>query len=47
MDMEKETIKTEGCKLLLDAFQFVGISRSNRIPDNRGTFKFRFNQGKM
>jgi hypothetical protein len=22
----------EGCKLLLDAFQFVGINRSNIIP---------------
>jgi hypothetical protein len=28
----KET--TKGCKLLLDAFQFVGIS-SNRISNNR------------
>jgi hypothetical protein len=27
MGMRKEAIKTEGCKLLLDAFQFVGISR--------------------
>jgi hypothetical protein len=24
MDMGKETVKTEGCKLLLDALQFVG-----------------------
>jgi hypothetical protein len=26
MDLRKETIKTEGSKPLLDAFQFVGIS---------------------
>jgi hypothetical protein len=25
MDMGKEAIKTEGCKLLLDAFQFIGV----------------------
>jgi hypothetical protein len=27
----KETIKTTGCKLLLDVFQFVGISRHNTM----------------
>jgi hypothetical protein len=32
MDYGKDTIKTKGCKLLLDAFQFVGISRRNRFP---------------
>jgi hypothetical protein len=26
MDMGKETIITKGCKLLLDAFRFIGIS---------------------
>jgi hypothetical protein len=36
MDIGKETIKREDGKLLLDAFQFVGISRRNRIPNNRG-----------
>jgi hypothetical protein len=25
MDMGKETIKSKGCKLLLDAFQFVSV----------------------
>jgi hypothetical protein len=30
MDMRKETIKTEGRKPLLDAFQLVGISWRNR-----------------
>jgi hypothetical protein len=41
MDMGKETIITKGCKLLLDAFQFVGISSRNRIPNNTGVFKLR------
>jgi hypothetical protein len=31
MDMGKETIITKGCKLLLDAFQFVGIGSRNII----------------
>jgi hypothetical protein len=43
MEMGKETIITKGCKLLLDAFQFVGISSCNRIPNNRGIFKLRSN----
>jgi hypothetical protein len=34
----KKTSTTEGCKLLLVEFQFIGISRHNRIP-NRGVFK--------
>jgi hypothetical protein len=29
MDMGKGTIITKGCKLLLDAFQFIGISSRN------------------
>jgi hypothetical protein len=36
MNMGKETIITKGCKLLLDAFQFVGISSRNGIPNDRG-----------
>jgi hypothetical protein len=43
MDMGKETFKTEGCKLLLDAFLFVGISIHNRIPNNLGVFMLRSN----
>jgi hypothetical protein len=43
MNMGKETIKTKGCKLLLDAFQFVGISSRNGIPNDRGVFKLRSN----
>jgi hypothetical protein len=43
MDMGKETIITKGWKLLLDAFQFVGISSHNRIPNKRGVFKLRSN----
>jgi hypothetical protein len=39
MDMGKEMITTKGCKRLLDAFQFVGISSHNGIPNNRGVFK--------
>jgi hypothetical protein len=36
MGMGEETIKTSDWKLLPDAFQFVGISRCNRIPTRRG-----------
>jgi hypothetical protein len=32
--MGKETIITKGCKLLLDAFQFVSISSRNGIPND-------------
>jgi hypothetical protein len=32
MDMGKEKVITKGCKLLLDAFQFVGISGRFKIP---------------
>jgi hypothetical protein len=39
MDMGKEMIKIKVCKLLLVAFQSVGISSRNRIPNNRGVFK--------
>jgi hypothetical protein len=41
--MEKETIETKACKLLLDDFGFVGISRYNGIPNSKGVFKLRFN----
>jgi hypothetical protein len=41
--MGKETIKQKGYRLLLDAFQFVGIGRRNRIPNNRDIFKLRVN----
>jgi hypothetical protein len=33
MSIAKETIKTRGCKLLLDAFQFVAINRSNTVTE--------------
>jgi hypothetical protein len=39
MGLREETVKTEGCKLLLDVFQFVGISTCNLIPNSRGIFK--------
>jgi hypothetical protein len=42
MDLRKETIKTEGCKPLLDAFQLVGISRRNWIPDNVRVYKLAY-----
>jgi hypothetical protein len=32
-------IETEGYKFLLDATQFAGIRRRNRIPDNGGVFE--------
>jgi hypothetical protein len=47
MDMGKKTIITKGCELLLDAFQFVGFSSRNGIPNNRGVFKLRSNKGKI
>jgi hypothetical protein len=39
MDMGGEKIKTKCCKLLLDVFHYVGISRHNEIPNSIGTFK--------
>lgn len=41
MDMGGETVKTRGCKLLLDVFHYVGISKYNGIPNSIGTFKLR------
>jgi hypothetical protein len=41
MDFGKQTIITKGYKRLRDAFQDVGISSRNRIPNDRGVFKFR------
>jgi hypothetical protein len=45
--MGKETIITKGCKLLLDAFQFVGISSRNGIPNdnNNNVLRTRFDLG--
>jgi hypothetical protein len=43
MDIEKKTIKTKGYGLLLDALQFVGTSKCNRIPNNRDVFKLKVN----
>jgi hypothetical protein len=43
LDMAKETIKTRGCNLLLDVFQFVGTSRRNVIPNIRSVFQLRSN----
>jgi hypothetical protein len=40
-DMGKEAIKTEGCKLVLDVFQFAGINRHHKIQNNRGMYKLR------
>jgi hypothetical protein len=39
MDMAEEMIITQGCKLLLDAFHFVGISSCKSIPNNRDIFR--------
>jgi hypothetical protein len=30
--MREETIKTNGCKLLLDALKLIGISGCDRVP---------------
>jgi hypothetical protein len=35
MDVGKEGIETESRKPLLDAFQFIGISRCNSVPNSR------------
>jgi hypothetical protein len=35
MDLGEKKIVTKNCELLLDAFQFVGISSRNRVPNNR------------
>jgi hypothetical protein len=43
MDLKKETIKMEACKLLLGAFQYVGMSKRKRMPHNIGAFKHRSN----
>jgi hypothetical protein len=43
MDLGEKTIVAKGCELLLDAFQFVGISSRNRFPNNEGVFKLRPN----
>jgi hypothetical protein len=39
MDMGKEAVKTRRSRLLLDVFQFVGVSRHNKIPNSGGLFK--------
>lgn len=44
--MGKEKIKTEGCKLLLCAFKFVGITKRNRIPNNRSVSNWRLTRVK-
>jgi hypothetical protein len=47
IDMRKETVKFKWCELLLDAFQFIGISRCNRIPNNTDIFEPRSNSGEI
>jgi hypothetical protein len=37
--MRKKTIKTDGCKLLLDALKLIGISGCDRVPYYRGIFQ--------
>jgi hypothetical protein len=44
--MDRETIKTEGCKILRNVLQCVGVNTSIRIP-NKGMFKLIFNEGKI
>jgi hypothetical protein len=43
----EETIKTEGCELLLDMFQFAGITRCNRIQNKRCILKLNLNKYKI
>jgi hypothetical protein len=44
--MGEKRLKQRIAKLLLDAFQFLGISTRNWIPNNRGIFKLRSNKRK-
>jgi hypothetical protein len=46
--MWKEVIEMNSCKLLVDAFQFVGMSTDvcNRVPSSRNVFKLRSYCGK-
>jgi hypothetical protein len=37
--MREETIKTDGCKLVLDAFKLIGISGCDIVPCYRGIFQ--------
>lgn len=39
MHMGEATIRAKGLELLLDAFQFVGISSYNRVPNDWGILK--------
>jgi hypothetical protein len=39
MNLGEKTIVTNSSELLLDAFQFVGISSHSRVPNNGGIFK--------
>jgi hypothetical protein len=36
--MREKTIKTDGSKLLLEAFKLLGIGRHDRTPSYRGIF---------
>jgi hypothetical protein len=45
MNMDKNTIKIKGYKLLLDEFQFLSISRRTGIRSNRGVLKIRSKWG--
>jgi hypothetical protein len=37
--MKEKTIKTNGCKLLLDALKLIGISGCDKVPYYRGIFQ--------
>jgi hypothetical protein len=37
--MRVKTIKTNGCKFLLDALKLIGISGYDRVPYYRGIFQ--------
>jgi hypothetical protein len=39
MDVCKETIRRNGCKLLLDVLEFVGTSKRNTVANKREVFK--------
>jgi hypothetical protein len=46
MGLGKERIKSEGSELLMDAFQFLGISSRDGVPNSRSLFRLRSNKVK-
>jgi hypothetical protein len=43
MGICKETAKSKGSKLLLDAFQYIGMDKRNRISERNDVVKLKSN----